>query len=198
LTVRDSSLSAPTQAVLAAEVGQMELAYDYLGEVALLDLNDLQHNVRDGVHLAALASIWTVLVAGFGGLRVQQGALCFAPRLPAEIKRLAFNVTLRGIYLRVEVLAAHATYRLIAGKPVTVHHHGEEIALAVDKLVTCPIPTIETGPRPAQPPGRAPGVAWRRTRTAAGVADVDGPADAELSSRPGGDSRANSGAGGVA
>ncbi len=30
LTVRDSSLSAATQAVIAAEVGQLDLAYDYL------------------------------------------------------------------------------------------------------------------------------------------------------------------------
>src|SRR5665811_2578874 len=48
LTVRDSSLSACTQAVIAAEVGQLELAYDYFGEAALMDLGDLEHNVRDG------------------------------------------------------------------------------------------------------------------------------------------------------
>jgi alpha,alpha-trehalose phosphorylase len=35
LTVRDSSLSAATQAVIAAEVGHLELAYDYFGEAAL-------------------------------------------------------------------------------------------------------------------------------------------------------------------
>src|SRR5436305_8403944 len=39
LTVRDSSLSACTQAVLAAEVGQLDLAYDYLGEAARMDLD---------------------------------------------------------------------------------------------------------------------------------------------------------------
>ena len=37
-TVRDSSLSACTQAVIAAEVGHLELAYDYLAEAALMDL----------------------------------------------------------------------------------------------------------------------------------------------------------------
>ena len=31
LTVRDSSLSACTQAVIAAEVGHLDLAYDYFG-----------------------------------------------------------------------------------------------------------------------------------------------------------------------
>ena len=38
LTVRDSSLSACTQAVIAAEVGHLDLAFDYLGEAALMDL----------------------------------------------------------------------------------------------------------------------------------------------------------------
>ena len=35
ITVRDSSLSAAIQAIVAAEVGHLELAYDYFGETAL-------------------------------------------------------------------------------------------------------------------------------------------------------------------
>src|SRR5205823_14868873 len=73
LTVRDSSLSASTQAVLAAEVGQLQLAYDYLSEAALMDLDDLEHNTRDGLHIASLAGAWTALVAGFGGMRLHDG-----------------------------------------------------------------------------------------------------------------------------
>ena len=69
LTVRDSSLSACTQAVMAAEVGHLGLAYDYLGEAAFMDLQDLEHNTRDGVHIASLAGTWIALVGGFGGLR---------------------------------------------------------------------------------------------------------------------------------
>ncbi|MBA3806909.1 MAG: hypothetical protein H0X28_00735 [Solirubrobacterales bacterium] len=46
LTVRDSSLSACTQAVLAAEVGHLELAYHYLCESGLMDLTDLQDSTR--------------------------------------------------------------------------------------------------------------------------------------------------------
>ncbi len=67
LTVRDSSLSACTQAVIAAEVGHLDLAYDYLGEAALMDLRDLEHNTRDGVHIASLAGTWIVLVMRFRG-----------------------------------------------------------------------------------------------------------------------------------
>ena len=67
LTVRDSSLSASAQAVVAAEVGQLELAFDYLGEAAMMDLDDLEHNTRDGVHIAALAGTWLALIGGFAG-----------------------------------------------------------------------------------------------------------------------------------
>ncbi len=156
LTVRDSSLSASIQAVLAAEVGQLQLAYDYLGEAALIDLHDLRHNVQDGLHMASLAGAWTALVAGFGGTRVQNGSLSFAPRLPNALGRLAFHLVFRGRRLRVEVRAKEATYRLLDGSPLSVHHYGEEIHLSVDEAVIRPIPPIQAGPRPTQPPGRAP------------------------------------------
>ncbi|MGH9205446.1 MAG: glycosyl hydrolase family 65 protein, partial [Acidimicrobiales bacterium] len=93
LTVRDSSLSASTQAVLAAEVGHLDLAQDYLAEAVLMDLEDIENNVSDGVHLAALAGAWIALVAGFGGMRANDGMLRFAPRIPQNLTRLAFTIT---------------------------------------------------------------------------------------------------------
>ena len=54
---------------MAAEVGQLDLAHDYLAEAALMDLRDVEHNTSDGVHMASLAGAWMALVAGFGGMR---------------------------------------------------------------------------------------------------------------------------------
>jgi trehalose/maltose hydrolase-like predicted phosphorylase len=84
LTVRDSSLSASIQAIVAAEIGHVELAYDYFAEAALLDLDDLEHNTRDGVHIALLAGACTAALAGFGGLRDDGGTLSFTPPPPAS------------------------------------------------------------------------------------------------------------------
>src|SRR6202034_43639 len=103
LTVRDSSLSANSQAVIAAEVGHLDLAHDYLGEAALMDLHDLEHNTRDGVHIASLAGTWIALVAGFGGMRFRDGILSFAPRLPEGLTRLAFNLVYRGRRIFAEI-----------------------------------------------------------------------------------------------
>ncbi len=165
LTVRDSSLSANTQAVLAAEVGQLDLAYDYLGEAALMDLDDLEHNVRDGLHIASLAGAWTGLVAGFGGVRWRDGSLFFAPRLPDGIKRLTFHIVFRGRHLRVNVTATEATYHLLDGEPLKTWHHGDEITLAVHEAVTRPIAPVKAGPRPSQPPGRTPIPRQARSRS---------------------------------
>ena len=94
--VRDSSLSACTQAVMCAEVGHLELAHDYAYEAALIDLRDLHHNTRDGLHMASLAGAWTALVAGFGGLRDDEGILSLDPQLPDGISRLRFRLALAG------------------------------------------------------------------------------------------------------
>ena len=95
-TVRDSSLSACTQAVMCAEVGHLELAHDYAYEAALIDLRDLHRNTRDGLHMASLAGAWTALVAGFGGLRDDEGILSIDPQLPDGISRLRFRLRWRG------------------------------------------------------------------------------------------------------
>jgi alpha,alpha-trehalose phosphorylase len=156
MTVRDSSLSACTQAVMAAEVGHLDLAFDYLGEAALMDLRDLENNTRDGVHIASLAGAWMALVAGFGGLRHEDGMVSFAPRLPEGLSRLAFSLFIRGRRLHVEVTHPEARYVLDDGEPLTVMHHGAQLHLKPDKPEVRPIAAAPSRPRPTQPPGREP------------------------------------------
>jgi alpha,alpha-trehalose phosphorylase len=166
LTVRDSSLSACTQAVVAAEVGHVGLAFDYLGEAALMDLDDLEHNTRDGVHIASLAGTWIALVWGFGGLRHFDGTVSFAPRLPEGISRLAFTIMIRGRKLRVEVTHAAARYLLADGEPLDIQHYGGQLTLSAGDPQDRPIPEIPAQPRPSQPRGREPAHRRVRGRTA--------------------------------
>ena len=149
ITVRDSSLSACTQAVLAAEVGNLRLALDYAAEAALMDLQDLDHNVRDGLHIA--------LVNGFGGMRDHAGVLSFAPRLPDGLTSLSFSIVRRKLCLRVEVTASAATYRLTQGTgTLQLIHHGEPLTLTDSEPIERPIPASLPHEPPAQPPGREP------------------------------------------
>jgi alpha,alpha-trehalose phosphorylase len=156
LTVRDSSLSANSQAVLAAEVGHLELAYDYLAEAALMDLDDLEHNTRDGRHIASLAGAVIGVLGGLGGLRTHDGALTFAPRLPEALNRVVFRVSFCDRRVVVDVRHEQARYTLLEGDPLEITHHGATVALRSARAVTRRIPPAPKRDAPRQPPGREP------------------------------------------
>ncbi|MEU8223251.1 glycoside hydrolase family 65 protein [Kribbella sp. NPDC048915] len=159
LTVRDSSLSACVQAVMAAEVGHLDLAYDYAYEAALIDMRNLHHNTRDGLHMASLGGAWSAFVAGFGGLRETDGCLSFDPALPAGLAGLTFSVRWRNVRLRVEIDPQSVKYSVHDGPDaaITLRHAGENITVRADRPV---VRTLEKRrpllPRPPQPPGREP------------------------------------------
>jgi len=158
-TVRDSSLSAAAQAVIAAEVGHLDLAHDYTYEAALIDLRDLQDNSRDGLHMASLAGAWQALVAGFGGLRDQDGRLSFDPALPDALSRLCFSVNWRDLRVRVDIRHGQVTYTVRDGPGTTLEllHAGRPITVTTEKPVTIPISRrVPLLPPPSQPPGREP------------------------------------------
>ena len=121
-----------------------------------MDLEDLEHNTRDGLHIASLAGTWMVLVAGFGGMRRSGDGLRFAPRLPDRFRRLAFGLQFLGRRLRVEIEADKAVYTLLDGEPLTIHHHGEPLTLDPDGPAVRLVPPAPPGPAPEQPSHRGP------------------------------------------
>ncbi len=152
-TVRDSSLSAPIQAVLAAELGHLTLAHDYLAEAALLDLRTSGEAGGDGLHIASLAGTWIAVVMGFGGMRDHDG-LSFNPRMPPGLSRLRFRVRWRGGDLRVTVTAAAVTYE-VRGDAITFRHEdreitvteGEPVSIDLDPVVDLPAPPTPRPPK---------------------------------------------------
>ncbi len=157
ITVRDSSLSACTQAVVAAEVGHLRLALDYVAEAALMDLEDLEHNARNGLHIAALAGTWIGLVAGFGGMRDHGAVLSFAPRLPDGLTGMSFTLVRHGKRLRATVNAEAATYHLLdQSDGLELLHHGQRVVLDGLTPITRPIPPAPGAQSPQQPTGREP------------------------------------------
>jgi alpha,alpha-trehalose phosphorylase len=156
LTVRDSSLSASTQAVIAAEMGHLSLAYEYLAETALIDLVDFEHNTRDGLHLAALAGTWIALVAGFAGLRERDGTVGFSPRLPSGMTRLAITLLIRQRRLRIEITPDTTTYRITDGEPLPMLHDGIHGSVSTEIPLVRPTGKAPSSEPPTQPVGREP------------------------------------------
>ncbi|MGM0432517.1 MAG: beta-phosphoglucomutase [Spirochaetota bacterium] len=129
LTTGDSSLSACMQGIMAIEAGDVDKGYDYLLKTARMDLDDHQGNVKDGLHTAAMAGSWLLLVYGFAGLRCTTGELRFAPTPFAKLGDFLVRVTWRGCLLEVFVGSRVTEYRLVTGEQLRLFHHGAEVLL---------------------------------------------------------------------
>src|SRR6516164_5232077 len=130
LTTGDSSLSSCVEAIIAAQIGDIEKAIRYGMAALLMDLADVGGNVRDGCHIASMGGTWMMLTYGFGGMRDDDGTLSFWPhRAPEDNAILRFPVTYRGQVLQVEIGLEKVQYALREGERVVIRHETEEIQL---------------------------------------------------------------------
>ena len=91
-----SSLSPCIHALLAARLGDMDLAQKYFRQASEIDLNDNMGNAAGGVHAAALGGLWQAAVFGFAGLRLGENGPELDPKLPPGWRGLSFRVRWRG------------------------------------------------------------------------------------------------------
>jgi alpha,alpha-trehalose phosphorylase len=130
LTTGDSSLSSCVEAIVAAQIGDMEKAIRYGMAALLMDLADVGGNVKDGCHIASMGGTWMMLTYGFGGMRDNDGSLSFWPRrAPEENAILRFPVTYRGRSLEVEIGLEKVEYALREGESLVIRHETEEVHL---------------------------------------------------------------------
>jgi beta-phosphoglucomutase len=112
-TEHGSSLSACIYALVAADIGKSDLAYDYFMKTATVDLSgDYKRFVGPlyigGTHPAANGGAWMSAVLGFGGLSSGDDLLKIKPSLPSRWSSIGYRVSFRGQSYRVE-----ATHREI-------------------------------------------------------------------------------------
>lgn len=145
LTTGDSSLSAVTQAIMAAEIGYRDLALEYFVQAAYVDLDDKHGNTADGVHVASVGGLWMALVNGFGGMRDHLGRLSFDPRLPESWPSLIYHLQWHGSRLRISLTQEEMVVELLSGAPVEFRvRNGAYTATRPAPLV---IPLDGQGPR---------------------------------------------------
>jgi alpha,alpha-trehalose phosphorylase len=134
LTTGDSSLSSCIEAIIAAQVGEMDKAIRYGMAALLMDLADVGGNVKDGCHIASMGGTWMMLTYGFGGLRDYDGTLAFWPRrAPEDHAILRFPLTYRGQRLEVEIGLETVAYELREGDRLVIRHETEAIQLTRDQ-----------------------------------------------------------------
>jgi alpha,alpha-trehalose phosphorylase len=124
------------EAIIAAQIGDMEKAIRYGMAALLMDLADVGGNVKDGCHIASMGGTWMMLAYGFGGMRDHDGTLSFWPRrAPEENAVLRFPVTYQGKLLEVQTGLESVEYVLREGDRLLIRHETENIELTREKPV---------------------------------------------------------------
>lgn len=70
-------------------------------------------------------------VYGFAGMRDYDGNISFNPRMPKQLERLKFPLTIRGQELEVDIGQESVTYLLRKGSELVITHQSEDIVLQV-------------------------------------------------------------------
>jgi alpha,alpha-trehalose phosphorylase len=136
LTTGDSSLSSCVEAIIAAQVGDVDKAIRYGMAALLMDLADVGGNVKDGCHIASMGGAWMMFTYGLGGMRDHDGALSFWPRrAPQDNAILRFPVTYRGQLLEIAISLETVEYALRDGERLVIRHEAEEIELTRENSV---------------------------------------------------------------
>lgn len=121
ITTHDSSLSACIFSIMAAKLGYVEKAYHYFGDSAMLDLYNTHQNSKDGIHTANMGGNYMAIVYGFGGLRLKESGLYFAPKLPKEWNGYEFKIIYEGSHVKVKVTKERVVFTLLSGEAKSIY-----------------------------------------------------------------------------
>lgn len=129
LTTHDSTLSTCMSSVATAEIGEYDKAYEFFGNSARMDLDNSHNNTEYGLHTACMAGSWMSIVMGFGGMRVREDQLHFAPHLPQKWQGYGFSILFRGSRIHISIKPESVTYTLLEGGPLSIHHYQDTVSL---------------------------------------------------------------------
>jgi trehalose/maltose hydrolase-like predicted phosphorylase len=118
-----SSLSRAMHALVAARLGDCDMALRYFEDTAAIDLSDTHAASGGGIHIAAQGGIWLTAVFGFSGLSLRDDGVGLDPHIPAGWTRLSYRVRWRRRRLRIDIdPASHVVEAMLEeGEPMQLY-----------------------------------------------------------------------------
>jgi len=134
-----SSLSPAVHALVAARLGDMDLAERYFHQAAAIDLDDTMGNAAGGIHIATLGGLWQAVAFGFAGLSLCRDGLRFDPHLPRSWRALRFPLHWRGRRIRVALQGEPLTLTVMLerGRALMVYVGDSGARLCAGQSWTC-------------------------------------------------------------
>ncbi len=128
MTVHESSLSPCVHAVLAAELGMEDKAVEMYRRTARLDLDNVNNDTGDGLHITSMSGGWLSIAQGFAGMRTAEG-LSFSPMVPEGWTQYSFRFLYRGRAVLIAVQKDRVILSLESGDPLGLTVWGKDITL---------------------------------------------------------------------
>lgn len=119
LTVHESSLSPCVHSILAAQIGDNQKAIEMYLRTARLDLDNINNDTVDGLHITSMAGSWLAIVHGFAGMRTYN-KLSFSPIMPNVWQSYSFTINYRDRLIKVTINADTAQFELVSGKTLEI------------------------------------------------------------------------------
>jgi kojibiose phosphorylase len=123
-----SSLSAGAHAVLAANIGKPEEAYDFFMQSSMIDLKSEKGDCIEGIHIASCGGAWQAVVFGFAGLKITENGLSIDPHLPEKWRTLSFKIVYNGNLMSFTITRSEIRIETTAETEVNIY--GEHMTLA--------------------------------------------------------------------
>lgn len=103
MTVHESSLSASVYSIVASRIGYAQKAYELYMRTARLDLENVNNDTQEGLHITSMGATWDAIVQGFAGVDTAGERLVLDPHLPEKWSRLSFQIHFRGSWISVTI-----------------------------------------------------------------------------------------------
>lgn len=98
--LHDSSLSFSIHSIIASDLGETDMAYEFFEKAVSIDLGADMNTPKDGIHAAAMGGIWQCAINGFAGVRMIDGKLHVRPNLPSKWRSVQFKINWKGVEMK--------------------------------------------------------------------------------------------------
>jgi maltose phosphorylase len=135
-TVHESSLSPCVHSIQAAVLNKIDMAYEFYLRTSRLDLDDYNKEVEEGCHITSMAGTWMSIVEGFGGMRIKNEILHFAPKIPKQWNGYSFKINFRNQILKVVINHDETNFFLEGEKAITIFVNEKCVLVEPNSLIS--------------------------------------------------------------
>ncbi len=139
MTVHESSLSPSVYSIIASRIGKEDKAYELYLRTARLDLDDYNNEVHQGLHVTSMAGTWMSITYGFGGMKIKDGKIAFAPFIPKRWKSYSFKIRFRQWLLKINVDSEQIKITNETDLPVDLYLYDRLITIDANKTIEHPL-----------------------------------------------------------